>query len=71
MTMPYHVPAMARSGAILTDEGGILSHAAIVARELQVPCIVGLGSATTSFPDGTPVKVRARGSTGVVSCDVD
>ena len=30
MTMPYHVPAMARAGAILTDEGGILSHAAIV-----------------------------------------
>ncbi len=67
MTMPYHVPAMARAGAILTDEGGILSHAAIVARELRVPCVVGLGTATTSFPSGTLVDVQALSSTGLVT----
>lgn len=66
MTMPYHVPAMARAGAILTDEGGILSHAAIVARELQVPCVVGLATATSAFPPGTNVHVSAVGSTGRV-----
>lgn len=66
MTMPYHVPAMARAGAILTDEGGILSHAAIVARELRVPCVVGLNTATTEFSSGTNVRVSALGSTGRV-----
>jgi phosphohistidine swiveling domain-containing protein len=66
MTMPYHVPAMARSVAVITDEGGILSHAAIVARELQIPCVVGLLSATTAFRDGEQLSVHARPSGGVV-----
>ena len=66
MTLPYHVPAMARAAAVLTDEGGILSHAAIVCRELQVPCVVGLGSATTSLLDGDQVRVTANEAGGVV-----
>jgi len=66
MTMPYHVPAMARSAAVLTDEGGILSHAAIVARELRVPCIVGLKTITSAFEDGTEIRVRATPSGGFV-----
>jgi phosphohistidine swiveling domain-containing protein len=66
MTMPYHVPAMARSGAVITDEGGILSHAAIVARELRIPCIVGLGSATTAFRNGEELRVHAASSGGRV-----
>jgi phosphohistidine swiveling domain-containing protein len=66
MTMPYHVPAMARSGAVITDEGGILSHAAIVARELRIPCIVGLQSATTTFRDGEALHVRATPAGGTV-----
>ena len=66
MTLPYHVPAMARAGAVLTDEGGILSHAAIVSRELRIPCIVGLGSATSAFSNGDQVWVRATATGGVV-----
>jgi phosphohistidine swiveling domain-containing protein len=66
MTMPYHVPAMARSGAVITDEGGILSHAAIVARELKIPCVVGLGSATTVFRSGEKLRVHAAASRGRV-----
>jgi phosphohistidine swiveling domain-containing protein len=66
MTLPYHVPAMGRAAAVLTDEGGILSHAAIVSRELRIPCIVGLGSATSTFSDGDRVQVRAAAAAGVV-----
>lgn len=66
MTMPYHVPAMARSSAVITDEGGILSHAAIVARELRIPCVVGLNSATTTFRSGEPIRVRAQAAGGTV-----
>ena len=41
MTSPDMVPAMTRAAAIVTDEGGMTCHAAIVARELGIPCIVG------------------------------
>jgi phosphohistidine swiveling domain-containing protein len=66
MTLPYHVPAMARAAAVLTDEGGILSHAAIVCRELGVLCVVGLESATASLLDGDRVRVTASESGGIV-----
>jgi pyruvate,water dikinase len=46
MTAPDMVPAMKRSAGIITDEGGMTSHAAIVSRELGVPAIVGTGDAT-------------------------
>lgn len=51
-------------GAIVTDRGGQLSHAAIVAREYGIPGVVGTREATTMFPDGT--RVRVDGDTGVV-----
>ncbi len=46
MTSPDYVPAMKKASAIVTDEGGLTSHAAIVSRELGVPCIVGAKEAT-------------------------
>ena len=46
MTTPDMVPAMRRAGGIVTDEGGMTSHAAIVSRELGVPAVVGTGNAT-------------------------
>ncbi len=46
MTNPDMVPAMRRAGAVVTDEGGRTCHAAIVSRELGIPCIVGCGDAT-------------------------
>jgi len=56
-TSPAWVPAMARAAAIVTDLGGITSHAAIVARELGVPAVVGALSATTDLYDGQVVTV--------------
>ncbi|MBD3312035.1 phosphoenolpyruvate synthase [archaeon] len=64
MTDPDMVPAMERAGAIVTNEGGLTSHAAIVSRELGVPCIVGTEKATQVLTDGMRVTVDA--SSGVV-----
>jgi pyruvate,water dikinase len=57
MTMPDMVPAMKRAAAIVTDEGGMTSHAAIISRELGVPAVVGTGSATRTLADGQVVTV--------------
>jgi pyruvate,water dikinase len=57
MTMPDMVPAMKRAAGIVTDEGGMTSHAAIVSRELGVPAVVGCGSATREVEDGQPVTI--------------
>lgn len=59
MTFPSFVIAMHRAAAFVTDEGGITCHAAIVAREMQKPCIVGTGKATKIFKDGDLVEVNA------------
>jgi pyruvate,water dikinase len=57
MTSPDYVPGMKRAGAIVTDEGGLTSHAAIVSRELGVPCIVGTKDATQKLKDTMVVTV--------------
>lgn len=59
VTTPSYVPVMRKAAAIVTNQGGILSHAAIVARELGVPCIVGTGSATKKLSNGQKVVVDA------------
>jgi phosphohistidine swiveling domain-containing protein len=59
-TRPEYVSAMKKASAILTDEGGITSHAAIVSRELSVPCIVGLRQATDLIKDGDKLEVNAN-----------
>ncbi len=64
MTDPDMVPAMKKAAAIVTDEGGITCHAAIVSRELKVPCVIGTKIATKVFKDGDMVDVDAE--TGVV-----
>lgn len=64
MTTPDYVPAMKRAAAIVTDRGGRTAHAAIVSRELGIPCIVGSGNATTSLKDGQIITVD--GGTGKV-----
>ena len=60
MTHPDYVPAMQKASAIVTDEGGITCHAAIVSREFGLPCIVGAESATQTFKDGDVVEVNAN-----------
>ena len=64
MTMPDMVPAMSRAAAIVTDEGGMTCHAAIISRELGTPCVVGTGNATEILKDGMDVTVD--GTTGTV-----
>lgn len=64
MTNPDMVPAMKKSAAIITDEGGRTCHAAIVSRELGIPCIVGTKNATEILKEGMEVTVDA--SRGVV-----
>jgi pyruvate,water dikinase len=59
MTSPDWVPAIRRAGALVTDGGGMTCHAAIVSRELGVPCIVGTRSATSVLHDGQVVTVDA------------
>lgn len=60
MTQPNMVPLMKLAGAIVTDEGGLTSHAAIIARELRVPCIVGTKVGTKVIRDGNKVEVDAE-----------
>ncbi len=65
MTTPDMVPAMSRAAAIVTDEGGMTCHAAIVSRELGVPCVVGTREATKKIAEGTEVTVD--GKSGIVT----
>jgi len=57
MTNPDMVPAMKRASAIVTEEGGMTCHAAIVSRELGIPCIVGTGKATKVLKEGDEISV--------------
>src|SRR3989339_171590 len=59
MTMPDFVPVMKKSAAIITDEGGITCHAAIIAREFKKPCIVGTKNASEVLQNGDLVEVNA------------
>jgi pyruvate,water dikinase len=64
MTTPDMVPAMAQAAGIVTDEGGMTCHAAIVSRELGVPCIVGTRGATKTIHEGDMITVD--GKTGMI-----
>jgi len=64
MTTPDFVPAMKRAKGIITDTGGRTCHAAIVSRELGIPCVVGTGTATAKLKTGQVVTVD--GAKGVV-----
>lgn len=63
MTTPDYVPAMRRAVAIVTDAGGKTSHAAIVSRELGIPCVVGSGTATSTLKNGLMVTVDGHEGT--------
>ena len=58
-TTPAIVPAMKKAAAIVTDEGGLTCHAAIVSRELGVPCVIGTKIGTKIFKDGDMIEVDA------------
>ncbi|MDX1511573.1 MAG: PEP/pyruvate-binding domain-containing protein [Nitriliruptorales bacterium] len=65
ITTPVWSPLFAVAGALVTDHGGVLSHASIVARENGLPAVVGTGRATEMLQDG--MEVTVDGSTGVVT----
>ncbi len=64
MTVPDFIPAMKKASAIVTDEGGVTCHAAIVSRELKIPCVIGTRLVTRLFKDGDEIEVNTE--TGVV-----
>ena len=59
-TFPTYTPAMIKSSAIVTNEGGLTTHAAIISREYKIPCIVGTKIATKVLKDGDLVEVDAN-----------
>jgi pyruvate,water dikinase len=59
-TRPQLMPVIKKAAAIVTDEGGIMCHAAIVSRELNIPCIIGTKIATQVLKDGDLVEVDAN-----------
>ena len=59
MTFPNYIPAMEKAAAFVTNEGGILCHAAIVSREMKKPCIIGTKIATKVLKDGDEVEIDA------------
>jgi pyruvate,water dikinase len=60
MTTPDMVPAMKRANGIITDEGGVTCHAAIVSRELGIPCVVGTGDATRILKENSMVTIDGK-----------
>jgi pyruvate,water dikinase len=60
MTEPGYIPIMKKALAIITDEGGMLCHAAIVAREMKKPCIIDTKIATKVLKEGMMVEVDAN-----------
>jgi phosphohistidine swiveling domain-containing protein len=59
MTRPEYTPLMKRASGIITDEGGLTCHAAVVSREFKIPCIVGTRHATRILKDGDIVELDA------------
>lgn len=62
MTRPEFVPALKKVSGVITDEGGITCHAAIVCRELRIPCLIGTKHATKVLKDGMLVELKANHS---------
>lgn len=60
MTRPEFMPALKKAAAIVTDEGGVTCHAAIISRELNIPAVIGTKMATKILKNGVMVEVRAN-----------
>ena len=60
MTRPEYIPLMKKASGVITDEGGVTSHAAIISREMGIPCIIGTKNATRILKDGDLVEVDAN-----------
>jgi len=60
MTRPELMPVIRRAAGIITDEGGVTCHAAVISRELGIPCIIGTMNATAKLKDGDHVELNAN-----------
>lgn len=67
MTTPEMLPVYSKAAAIITDEGGMTCHAAIVSRELQIPCIIGTAIATDSLQNGMTIHVDSEAGIATVT----
>lgn len=65
-TTPDYMPALRRAAAVVTEKGGMTSHAALIARELGIPCLVGVAQVTRRVADGARVRVDADRGVAVV-----
>jgi phosphohistidine swiveling domain-containing protein len=63
MTTPMYLPLMQKASAVVTEQGGVLSHAAIVCRELKLPCIVGVKNVLEILKDGDQVAIDTKTGT--------
>jgi phosphohistidine swiveling domain-containing protein len=63
MTLPSRMAAVEKARAIVTDEGGMLSHAVLVSREFNIPCVIGTGDATERLRTGDIIEVDASAAT--------
>jgi pyruvate,water dikinase len=61
---PLHTPLLLKAGAVVTDEGGMMSHSAIICREFGIPCVTGVGNATLVLKN--VVRVTVDGNAGKV-----
>jgi pyruvate,water dikinase len=66
MTRPDYIPYIKKSAGFITDAGGILSHAAITARELKKPCIIGTETGTKILKNGDMVEIDGEHGTVTV-----
>jgi len=67
MTTPDMIVGIMKCSGIITDEGGIASHAAQISREFKIPCIMGTGNATTILKDGDYVEILANDTDGTIN----
>ncbi len=68
MTRPEYLPLMKKACAVITDEGGVTCHAAVISREIGILYIVGTQKATLKLKDGMDVKVNADlGTVSIIS----
>jgi len=64
---PADTPYLVQSSGLVTDQGGTTSHAAIIAKQYKIPCIVGTGNATRKIENGAEIILNARGDKGRVT----
>ncbi len=66
---PAHVPYLSKTAALIIEKGGMLSHAAIVSRELGIPCIINVKNVLNEIKDGAKVKLKTNGLDAIITIE--